>query len=189
MGFAAPAAMASAIVEPGRPVVAIVGDGDMLMSVHELATCAMLQLPVICLVLNNKGFMSIRDGQDALFGRNCIAEFRRKNGGRDHRYSADFKALAHSFGVDFAERAETREDVGRLVRRAMAQPGPALIEAPITQDAAISGAEPSGWWDFPPGPRAKAEVVADYQAGQAAQQHLGADTSDVTLVDPLGIYG
>lgn len=189
MGFAVPAAMASAIVAPERPVVAIVGDGDMLMSVHDLATCAMHQLPVICLVLNNQGFLSIRDGQDALFGRQSIAEFRRKTGGDADRYSPDFAALARSFGLDFAERAETREDIARLVRNALAHGGPALIEAPITQDAAIAGAEPSGWWDFPPGPRASAEILADYEAGLAAQQHLGADTSEATLVDPLGVYG
>ena len=60
MGFAVPAAMASAIVRPDTPVVAIVGDGDFLMSAHELATCAMQGLPIIILVLNNAGFISMR---------------------------------------------------------------------------------------------------------------------------------
>ncbi|MEO1179111.1 MAG: thiamine pyrophosphate-binding protein, partial [Pseudomonadota bacterium] len=75
MGFAVPAAMASAIVRPGTPAVAIVGDGDFLMSAQELATCVMQGLPVIILVLNNSGYISIRDGQNAIFGRSVASEF------------------------------------------------------------------------------------------------------------------
>jgi len=38
-------------------------------------------------------------------------------------------------------------------------------------------------------PDASATIWNDYNAGRAAQQHLGADTSNVELQDPLGIYG
>ena len=188
MGFAVPAAMASAIVRPETPVVAIVGDGDFLMSAHELATCAMQGLPVIILVLNNSGFLSIRDGQDAIFGRNIASEFQERNA-KSADYTPDFTALARSFQIDNAIRVRTLEDIEPAIRRAVSAQEPALIEVPITRDHALAGAEGAGWWDFPPADQAAAEIKDDYLAGRAAQQHLGADRSDADLKPPLAIYG
>lgn len=188
MGFAVPAAMASAIVRSGTPVVAIVGDGDFLMSAHELATCAMQGLPVIIVVLNNSGFISIRDGQDVIFARNIAAEFSEKS--KDiASYSPDFVALARSFQIDEAVRVDALDDVELAIGRAIASQGPALIEVPITRDPALAGAEGAGWWDFPHAADAATEIQDDYRYGRAAQQHLGADVSDAELHPPLGIYG
>lgn len=188
MGFAVPAAMASAIVRPGIPVVAIVGDGDFLMSAHELATCAMQGLPVIVLVLNNSGHISIRDGQNAIFQRNVASEFpaiANSCGG----YSPDFAALARSFRIEVAVRVNSLEEIEPAIKRAIASQGPALIEVPITRDPALAGAEGAGWWDFPHTSDAIPEIRDDYHFGRAAQQHLGADVSGAELRPPLGIYG
>lgn len=188
MGFAVPAAMASAIVRPGTPVVAIVGDGDFLMSAHELATCAMQGLPVIILVLNNSGYISIRDGQDAIFGRNVASEFP-SNGTDSAGYTPDFTALARAFHIDTVLRIDALDDIGPAINRAIASQGPALIEVPITRDPALAGAESAGWWDFPHTAGATREIQDDYRSGHAAQQHLGADVSGAELKLPLGIYG
>ena len=53
MGFALPAAIASAIVEPQRPVVAFTGDGGLLMCASELATAAQRKLKLVVVVFNN----------------------------------------------------------------------------------------------------------------------------------------
>ena len=189
MGLAAPAAMAAKLAHPDVPVVCIVGDGDMLMSVHELATCVMNDLGVVFLVLNNSGYMSIRDGQDALMGRNIGAGFRLMKAGAAAPYSADFAGLGRSFGLELAERVQDFDRLAAVLERALDHRGPALVEGPITTDPALAGAEPAGWWDFPPGPRAGREILEDYRAGRAAQQHLDLDTDNVELRPPLGIYG
>lgn len=189
MGFAVPAAMAAKIVNPDVPAVAIVGDGDFMMSIHEMATCMMQNLPVIFLVLNNAGFISIRDGQDAIFGRNTGAEFVMSKSDSKTSYSPDFVAMARSFGMSVATRVESWKDLGHALKTALSSNEPALIEVPITRDAARSGAEPAGWWDFPHAPNAIDQVKDDYAAGRSAQQHLGADTTDIVLQEPLGIYG
>ena len=189
MGFAIPAAMAAKVVKPDIPAVAIIGDGDFLMSAHEMATCVMQNLPVIFLVLNNQGFISIRDGQEALFERQMAAEFSMVGSADEKPYSPDFLAMAKSFGIGFAERAATMADLAKVFGNALAYGGPALIEVPIARDPALAGAEASGWWDFPPTPDAASEIQADYAAGRAAQQHLGAHTDGVELKEPLGIYG
>ncbi len=189
MGFAIPAAIAAALTEPGRPVVAVVGDGDMLMSSPELATAAMLGVPVLFLVLNNAGFMSIRDGQNALFGRNVGAAFTRGGGGGNAAWIADFAALGRAYGLARTTRADSLDDLADEVRRALLADGPTLVEVPIAQDPSIAGAEPAGWWDFPPRPDADPAIARDWRLGRAAQQHLGYDTDAVPLEPPIGIYG
>ncbi len=188
MGFALPAAMASKVVNPDVPAVAILGDGDFLMSSHELATCVMQNLPIIVFLLNNRGFLSIKDGQDILFDRQTGSSFDYRVAGNEP-YTPDFPTMARSYGFSFARQANDRDTLEQLVRDALADGGPALIEVPITRDPAFAGAEGTGWWDFPPAADASPEIWEDYRSGRAAQQHLGQNTDDVTLRDPLGIYG
>ena len=53
MGFALPAAIAAALAEPARPVVAFVGDGGLAMSLGELATAAERRCRIVIVVLND----------------------------------------------------------------------------------------------------------------------------------------
>ena len=53
MGFALPAAIGAKLAKRDTPVVCIIGDGDFMMCVQELATCVAYQIPVVFLVLNN----------------------------------------------------------------------------------------------------------------------------------------
>lgn len=170
MGFAVPAAIGAKLAKPDTPVVCIIGDGDMMMSVQELALCVMYDIPVVFLVLNNSGYISIRDGQDGLIGRNIGSEFNLHAGG-GKPYSVDFPALARSFGFDLASRIDHLSDLENSIRRALDSNSPALIEVPISRDASIAAAEVVGWWDFPLLPHAPEPVRTDYAQGIAAQQH------------------
>jgi acetolactate synthase I/II/III large subunit len=53
MGFALPAAIASSLEEPDVPVVAITGDGGMMMCIGELATARRAGGKIVCVVLND----------------------------------------------------------------------------------------------------------------------------------------
>lgn len=53
MGYAIPAAVGSAVAEPGRPVLALTADGSFAMSCGELETISRLDLPVIAVQLTN----------------------------------------------------------------------------------------------------------------------------------------
>ncbi|HEX9648531.1 MAG TPA: thiamine pyrophosphate-dependent enzyme, partial [Alphaproteobacteria bacterium] len=53
MGLALPAAIASALEEPERPVVVMTGDGGLAMCLAELATCARERLGVTVVVFND----------------------------------------------------------------------------------------------------------------------------------------
>ena len=171
MGFAVPAAIGAKLAKPDVPVVCIIGDGDMMMSIQEMALCVMYELPVVFLVLNNSGYISIRDGQDGLIGRNIGSEFNYHAGNRK-AYTVDFPSLARSFGFEVAIRVNDTSDLEASIRRALDSGAPALVEVPITRDVSIAAAEVVGWWDFPLLPNAPETVLSDYAAGIAAEQHL-----------------
>ncbi len=54
MGFGLPAALAAKKAHPGRPVVAVVGDGGLGMTLAELTTAVQQRLPVTVVVFNNR---------------------------------------------------------------------------------------------------------------------------------------
>jgi len=60
MGFAIPGAVGAALGDPFRRVVVLVGDGAFLMTGMELLTIKRLGLNPIILVLNNRGYTSLR---------------------------------------------------------------------------------------------------------------------------------
>jgi acetolactate synthase I/II/III large subunit len=53
MGFAIPAALATKLLHPDQPVVAVAGDGGFAMTMSGLLTAIEYELPIIVLVLNN----------------------------------------------------------------------------------------------------------------------------------------
>ena len=63
MGFAIPAAIAAKLVQPGRPVVACVGDGGFLMSVGEINTAVRLRLPIVIVLLRDNTLSLIKAKQ------------------------------------------------------------------------------------------------------------------------------
>ncbi|MCY3586653.1 MAG: thiamine pyrophosphate-binding protein [Acidimicrobiales bacterium] len=168
MGFAVPAAIGAKLAKPDTPVVCIVGDGDFMMTMQELAICAMLDLPVVFVILNNKGFISIRDGQIGLMTRQIGSEFNHVSG---EEYSVDFEALARSFGFEQVHKVDRPDELAKALQRAIESNEPALVETIITRDATIAAAEVVGWWDFPLLPTAPAEARTDYATALTEEQH------------------
>jgi acetolactate synthase I/II/III large subunit len=108
MGYGVPAAIGAKIAAPERTVVCVTGDGDLMMSVQELATAAQYHAGVIFLVLNNAMYGTIRLHQERRFpGRVSGTSL----------VNPDFTALARSFGAMGAHVTDT------------AQFAPALSEA------------------------------------------------------------
>jgi thiamine pyrophosphate-dependent acetolactate synthase large subunit-like protein len=65
LGYGLPAAIGASLARPGRPVVALLGDGALMFSVQELATAVELRLPLPVVVVDNGGYREIRDQQAA----------------------------------------------------------------------------------------------------------------------------
>lgn len=165
MGFTLPAAIGAQLAHPDRQVAAIAGDGDFMQTMQEMAVAAMQDLPVLIVVLNNAGWISIKGGQLANFGRTAMTDFTRKDGSV---YTPDFAAVARNFGL-YGERVEDPSMVQPAVKRALATKGPALVEVMVARDFPAAGANKTGWWDVPV-PERLARQRADYEAGRAEER-------------------
>ena len=167
MGWAVPAAMGAKLACPDKQVVAIVGDGDFMMSLPEMGTAMMNGINVVFLVLNNQGYMSIRGGMRKFMGRHIASEFN-NHAGNGEPYSADIAASARAFGLQ-AWKVEKDEDLETSLQAALNCDGPALVEVIVSRDAA--GPFATGWWDFP-SPAYYEKEQAGYAEMRAKEQHL-----------------
>jgi acetolactate synthase-1/2/3 large subunit len=147
MGWAVPAALGCKLGSPGQPVVAMVGDGDFLMSMHELATAMQYNIPILVIVLNNCGWHSITDLQIDAYGEEheYATRFLDRQG---QPYSPNFTDVGLAFGVH-AQRVEHPAEIQPAVRNALQQDRPAILEVMVAQDHPWSGGVVAGWWDVP----------------------------------------
>src|SRR5882757_2067698 len=146
IGFGVPAAIGAQIGEPDKPVVAMVGDGSFLQTGTELATAAMLGVPLVVVVLNNGGWEAIKDLQINLFGadRKAITEWTTPKG---EPYFANVTEFARSLGCT-AERIEDPAALADAVTRAFNTPGPVVLEVMSAHQLPWTEMHPTGWWDI-----------------------------------------
>ena len=126
IGDGLPMAAGAAIACPDRPVIGIQADGSAMYTISALWTYARERLDITTIVCNNGSYAILEhelsrvgaqgDGQRAA----QLLDLR----GPD----LDFVALASGMGVP-ATRAATAQELTDQLRRALAEPGPHLIDA------------------------------------------------------------
>jgi acetolactate synthase-1/2/3 large subunit len=166
MGFTVPAALGAKLAHPDRQVVGIAGDGDFMQTMQEMATAAMYEIPSLILVLNNCGWISIRNGQRAFMSGPSGVYFDR----RGEPYTPRYAEIAREFGLH-GERVEDPADLGVAVQKALSSDGPAVVEAMVAREGKESGLIKTGWWDAPV-PAYLEEQRSLYEEGRRQEQHL-----------------
>ena len=117
LGFALPMAIGAKIGAPGRPVVAVAGDGGVMFTINELATAAEERLALPVIVWNNDSLKAIADGMDERGIPRIGVE----------PQSPDFVALAQSLRCH-GVRPTSHEQLAQSVRDALVADRPTLIE-------------------------------------------------------------
>jgi len=134
MGFGVPAAMGVAFSNPGRPVIAITGDGGIQMTIQELGTIAQYKLPVKIILLNNQYLGMVRQWQELFF------EKRYANTGLTN---PDFCKISEGFGVP-AKKITERKDLDSSLDELLNSEGPGLLEIEVRQEGNIFPMVPAG---------------------------------------------
>lgn len=125
VGQGLPVAIGVGAGNPGRPHVAIEGDGSLMMNLQELDTVTRYNMQMVLIVWNDGGFgaevhkLSVK-GFDV-----GLAQWR----------SPDFVALAKSFGGD-GVRLSKESDIGAAVATGLKQGGLYLIDARVSPTTA-----------------------------------------------------
>jgi acetolactate synthase-1/2/3 large subunit len=147
MGFGAAGALGAKLAAPERPVIAVTGDGCFTMVPHVLCTAVEYNIPVVWVIWNNFGWVSIRDIQLGLFGgREHGTMFHQ--GANKKPYNPDFAAWAKAAGVD-ALTVTRSQDFRAALEHAVKANKPYLLDVHV--DAEVRPPS-TGAWQLPPTP-------------------------------------
>ena len=118
MGYGLPAAIAASLVHRDRPVVALVGDGGLAMTMAELETAVRERARVIVIVFDNERYGTIRMWQDR---RGTGSEIGTELG------PVDFAAIGRAMGTR-GVRVESDAEFEPALRQALAETRSTVIQ-------------------------------------------------------------
>lgn len=122
MGFALPASL-GASQATDRPVVAVIGDGSIMMNIQELQTIVEQQRDIKILVISNNAYAIIRRRQVELFRSRTI--------GTDSSNGVSlpsFEKLALAFDLPFLRVKKLDESTRPSLAKFLSEPGPGICE-------------------------------------------------------------
>lgn len=105
MGFGLPAAMAAKLANPSRPVLALIGDGGLLMSGMEIRTAVREHIPITVIVFNDGAYGQIRMQQHSSFGRSIGTDL----------LPPDMELLATSLGAKYLKFSQTESSLQQAI--------------------------------------------------------------------------
>ena len=124
LGFGMPGAVGVSLGQPGRPVVAIIGDGSSMYGIQAIWTAAHLRLPITYVIVNNRSYRIIKDR---------LQSFRKTDQFVAMDMSdppIDFVDLARSMGMA-SRRIERPAEIAAALREAIASGKPNLVEVVV----------------------------------------------------------
>jgi len=134
MGFGLPAAIGAKIGQPGKQVVAFIGDGGFQMTIQELGTILQYKLPVKIILLNNNFLGMVRQWQDMFF---------------DKRYAStrlvnpDFVKIAQGYYIP-AKKVTDRKDLEEAISVLLKSKTPYILEVQVEKERNIFPMVPPG---------------------------------------------
>ena len=126
MGYDLPAAIGACIGSGKQEVVCLTGDGSIQINIQELQTIVHHRLPIKIFVLNNDGYVSMKQTQDAYFNSRYVAC------NADSGVSfPDIRKVAEAYGLATA-LIDTHEGLKEKVERVLGTPGPVLSKVMLS---------------------------------------------------------
>ncbi len=113
MGYDLPAAIGACFASPDKDIICLTGDGSIMMNIQELQTVYHHRLPIKIFILNNNGYISIKQTQNNFFNGNLVASD--KNSGVSF---PDFIKVAEAFNipaVKILNQANLEEDIKKIL--------------------------------------------------------------------------
>jgi benzoylformate decarboxylase len=125
IGFAIAGAVGISLAQPGRPVLAVIGDGSAMYGIQALWTAAHLKLPITYLITNNSSYRILKERLKSMRGTDRFI-------GMDLRNPAiDMVGLAQSMGLA-ARRITDPNEVVPALRTALGSGAPNLLDVTVS---------------------------------------------------------
>lgn len=132
MGYGLPAAIGACLATARRPTIAVESDGSLQLNLQELATLRGLNLPICILVMNNRGYCSIRNTQRNYFNGRYL--------GTDPEsglWFPDLAKVAATYEFPYLS-IDDAADLDQGLRQALDLPRPCLIDVRLLANESLS---------------------------------------------------
>lgn len=125
MGYGLGACIGAKMGRPDKHVFNIAGDGCFRMNMNELATASRYNIPIIQVIFDNHALGMVRQWQTLFYGKrysNTILEDK-----------VDYVKVSEALGAK-AYQITRRDEVDDVIRAAMEEKGPVVINCVLDQD-------------------------------------------------------
>ncbi len=132
MGYELPAAIGACLANSKKNTICFAGDGSIMMNLQELQTIKHHNLPIKIFIINNDGYLSIKQTQNNFFeGRHCGDG---KNSGVS---TPDFVAVGKAFGIT-SVRLEDPAQIDEMIKEVLLANEPMICEIMVEPEYIFS---------------------------------------------------
>jgi|SRR3989339_6524 len=122
MGYDLPAAIGACFANDKKRVILITGDGSIMMNIQELQTIKHHNLPIKIFLLNNQGYLAIRNTQNSFFKGDLEASD--PSSGVSF---PDFKKVVSAFDIQYS-RLNNHKNIEKKIDKVLKSKGPVVCE-------------------------------------------------------------
>lgn len=122
MGHAIPLAIGACSANPHHNVIVVTGDGSLQTNIQELATVRQGQFNLKMFIINNDGYVSIRNTQNNFFNGHLVGTSQASG-----VWIPSLEKIAEAYEIPF-RRAEKLSELGSVIEDVLSCNGPCLCE-------------------------------------------------------------
>lgn len=122
MGYAIPASVGIHYADPKLNITLVIGEGSFYTNMQELAVIRQYNIPVKIFVINNDGYMSIKQTQDKFYGGRRWGVCKSTG-----IYFADISKIADAFEIEYI-KIETNKELDEQMPLLMETKKPIIVE-------------------------------------------------------------
>lgn len=135
MGYGLPAALGAKVGRPNEPVIAIVGDGGIQMTIQELMTLHHYNIGVKIVLVNNSYLGMVRQWQEIFHNRRYSSV--------DLNINPNFMKLADAYGIK-GVKIENPNNLESILKENIESDEPVLIECVVAKEENVLPMVPPG---------------------------------------------
>lgn len=128
MGYGLPAAIGACIANDKKSTICIEGDGSIMMNLQELQTIKHNNLPVKIFIINNSGYVSIRQTQNNFFEGRMVGSCASSGVS-----VPDFVKVGNAFGLKTV-KIDKNEEMNAKIKEVLNSSEPVLCEVMVDSD-------------------------------------------------------
>lgn len=128
MGYGLPAAIGVCFARNKRKTICIEGDGSIQLNIQELQTIVHHHLPIKIFVLNNNGYLSIKQTQKNLFNGRFVA-----SGPESGVSLPNIIKIAKAYGIK-TEKISSHKEMDKKIKKVLFSDKPVICEVLLSPD-------------------------------------------------------